>query len=366
MKIGKTIKRLRREREMTQEMLAEKLNISVSAVSQWEMEKTMPDISLLPVLATLFNVTTDELLGLTGEEAERRVQDYLKRADDAYHAWRRDEMLSIMEEAYEAFPTNLEIIDFYIFALDQTYDTSDIERTRKCIELCEMVLDRSRDEKQRCSAITRIVRAYTHLGEREQARHYADMLPNRPYHCAPNILRANRLLPDEEKLPAYRQGVEDYLWLLCEYLYDIADPNYSNPRNTLTVPERVEIFEQMKTLIRTVYGTELHVKFFAMYNYTRIIGALWLFGGEIDRALDAFEEAYEYALKFKTSYKPGDCYTSPAMRGMEAPSQSHWKHGPDAALQNLYHRFTTQDRYKVIENHPRFVALKDKLKAAMA
>lgn len=364
MKIGKTIKALRRAREMTQEVLAEKLNISVSAVSQWEMEKTMPDIAMLPLLATLFEVTSDELLGLTGEEAERRVNEYLKRADEAYHAWRHEEMLAIMEEAYAAFPTNLEIISYYAFALDQTYDASDTERTQKCIALCETILEHSRDEKQRGRAITRIVRAYTRLGEREQARHYAEMLPNLPYHCAPNILRTNRLLPDEEKLPAYRQGVEDHLYLLCAYLWDIADPSYSNPCNTLTVPERVEILEQAKTLIRTVYGTELHVKFFAMYDYTRIIGTLWLFGGEIDRALDAFEEAYEYALKFKISYKPGDCYTSPAMRGMAAPSQSHWKHGADAALHNLYHRFTTQDRYKAIAEHPRFVALLEKLKPA--
>ncbi len=363
MKIGKTIKHLRRERNMTQEALAEKLNISVSAVSQWEMEKTMPDISLLPLLAAIFDVTTDELLGLAGADAERRAKEYLQRADDAYHAWRRDEMLSIMEEAYEAFPTNLEIIDFYIFALDQTYDSSDTARVRKCIELCEMVLDRSRDEKQRCRALARTVRAYTRLGDKESARHYAEMLPSVPHFCAPNIMRENCLWPDGEKLENYRAYAQSHLWMLCEYLYDIADPNYTNPCNTLTVPERVEIFEQMKALIRTLYGTELRDEFSNMYEYTRIIGALWLFGGEIDRALDAFEEAYEYALQFKTSYKPGDCYTSPALRGLEAQPQSGWNDGVDTHLLDLYDRFTTQDRYKAIADHPRFIALLEKLQA---
>ncbi len=362
MKIGKTIKALRRAREMTQEVLAEQLNISVSAVSQWEMEKTMPDISMLPLLATLFEVTTDELLGLTGEEAERRVHEYLKRADEAYHAWRHEEMLAIMEEAYAAFPTNLEIISYYAFALDQTHDGSDTERIRKGIALCETILDRSRDEKQRVRAINHIAKAYTRLGDKESARHYAEMLPQVPHFCAPNVMRANNLWSDEEKLDNCKTYAESHLWLLCEYLFDIADPNYTNPCNTLTVAERVEILEQMKNLLRTVYGPALHAQYFTLYEYTRIIGALWLFSGEIERALDAFEAAYEYAVQFKTSYKPGDCYTSPAMRGMEAQPQSDWQQGADAALHNLYHRFTTQDRYKVIENHPRFVALLEKLK----
>jgi|GEM_PF-5657574 len=75
MEIGATIRRLRRERDMTQEQLAEYLSISVSAVSQWESEKTAPDIALLPPLANLFGVSADVLLGLepTTQEEELRL-----------------------------------------------------------------------------------------------------------------------------------------------------------------------------------------------------------------------------------------------------------------------------------------------------
>ena len=64
MDIGKNIKRYRQEFNMTQEKLAELLNISVSAVSQWESEKTIPDISLIPTLCSLFHVSSDVLLGI--------------------------------------------------------------------------------------------------------------------------------------------------------------------------------------------------------------------------------------------------------------------------------------------------------------
>ena len=63
MKLGLTISKLRKEKGMTQEELAEKVNVSAQAVSKWENEISMPDISVLPVLAEIFDVSIDELLG---------------------------------------------------------------------------------------------------------------------------------------------------------------------------------------------------------------------------------------------------------------------------------------------------------------
>ena len=51
MKLGFTISKLRKEKGMTQEELAEKVNVSAQAVSKWENDISMPDISVLPVLA---------------------------------------------------------------------------------------------------------------------------------------------------------------------------------------------------------------------------------------------------------------------------------------------------------------------------
>ena len=64
MTIGQTIKTLRREQDITQEQLAEYLCVSPQAVSQWETDRTAPDISQLPALANVFGVTTDRLLGV--------------------------------------------------------------------------------------------------------------------------------------------------------------------------------------------------------------------------------------------------------------------------------------------------------------
>lgn len=69
--IGRRISNLRREQNMTQMELADKLGISFQAVSNWERGNTMPDISKLPELAEIFHVTTDELLGEASGELVR-------------------------------------------------------------------------------------------------------------------------------------------------------------------------------------------------------------------------------------------------------------------------------------------------------
>lgn len=69
--IGERIRKLRTERKMTQEMLAQKLNVTVSAVSQWESGRTLPDLTMLIPLCGLFSVSADDLLGIRsgGEKA---------------------------------------------------------------------------------------------------------------------------------------------------------------------------------------------------------------------------------------------------------------------------------------------------------
>ena len=61
MTVGENIKKLRRERNITQEALAEYLRISSQAVSQWECGKTPPNIAQIPLLAYIFGVSADDI-----------------------------------------------------------------------------------------------------------------------------------------------------------------------------------------------------------------------------------------------------------------------------------------------------------------
>ena len=60
--LGKRIGMLRRQKGLKQDELAEKLGVSPQAVSKWENDQTCPDISRLPELARMLEVSVDELL----------------------------------------------------------------------------------------------------------------------------------------------------------------------------------------------------------------------------------------------------------------------------------------------------------------
>jgi len=60
--IGKTIKKYRTEKGMTQDQLAEKLNVTRQAVSNWETGKTQPSLETLTAMATHFGISVEELI----------------------------------------------------------------------------------------------------------------------------------------------------------------------------------------------------------------------------------------------------------------------------------------------------------------
>lgn len=81
--IGETIRALRLERTITQEKLAEQLNVSAPAVSKWERGEAYPDIMLIPKLAELLVVSTDKLFGID-QTAESTYYNKVYDKDDYY------------------------------------------------------------------------------------------------------------------------------------------------------------------------------------------------------------------------------------------------------------------------------------------
>ncbi len=75
MDIGKNIKKLRMEKNVKQEELAEYLGVSFQAVSKWETGSSVPDIALLPNLAVFFGVTIDELFRMPEEAEYERMEN---------------------------------------------------------------------------------------------------------------------------------------------------------------------------------------------------------------------------------------------------------------------------------------------------
>ena len=77
MDLGKKITAMRNEKNLSQEQLAEKLNVTRQTISNWENGKFYPDIDSLVNLSKFFNVSLDDLLSY-----DDKVLDYLKDSTD--------------------------------------------------------------------------------------------------------------------------------------------------------------------------------------------------------------------------------------------------------------------------------------------
>ena len=75
-KIGGFLKKLRKEKNLTQEQLAEQLNVSGRTVSRWETGSNMPDISILVELAEFYDVSIPEIID--GERKSETMKEEVK------------------------------------------------------------------------------------------------------------------------------------------------------------------------------------------------------------------------------------------------------------------------------------------------
>ena len=186
MNIGETIKRLRKQKDMTQEQLAEYLNISPQAVSRWEINSTLPDITLIPMLANIFDVTTDMLLGVDIDAKEKRIEAVIKEADNCTYKKRYEEAEKLLRAALKDYPNNFKLMDKLAIVLSLNvgyYDKNKNEEERKPIReeiifLSEKILAECTDDNLRYSSIQRLCLAYASMGETEKAESFAKKLPN--------------------------------------------------------------------------------------------------------------------------------------------------------------------------------------------
>lgn len=75
-KIGEKIAQLRKEKNMTQSELAEKMCVTDKAVSKWERNISVPDIRTIQKLAQVFDVSTEELISETSEP-ENKTKNFI-------------------------------------------------------------------------------------------------------------------------------------------------------------------------------------------------------------------------------------------------------------------------------------------------
>ncbi len=116
---GETLRSLRKEKGLTQEMLADIFSISFQTVSKWERNESYPDITMLPAIAAFFNVSVDSLLGINLMEKDRKIKYYCDEYSRLWSEHKIGEVKELMKKAVSEFPGNYDLLSKYLNALIQ-------------------------------------------------------------------------------------------------------------------------------------------------------------------------------------------------------------------------------------------------------
>lgn len=178
MSIGSTIKRLRREKNITQEQLAEYLGITSRAISQWECDRTAPDLAQLPALCHIFDVTSDILLGIDIEKNNEEIIKYLTEANDLGNQNKNSERTALLREANKKFPRNYVIMHRLADSIVYECSRKGSKKYDEAIELCKQILAECTDSITRYEAINTLGTAYGYAEKYAEMLKLADEMPH--------------------------------------------------------------------------------------------------------------------------------------------------------------------------------------------
>lgn len=178
MSIGSTIKRLRREKDITQEQLAEYLGITSRAISQWECDRTSPDISQLPALCHIFDVSSDVLLGIDMEKNNEIIRNYLEKSREEEHQGKFEKSVETLREAIRKFPKSYQIMQRLANAIVCVNSRRGIKEYDEVFVLCNRILAECTDSLTRYEAIDTLGTAYGYAGKSEEILKLAEEMPH--------------------------------------------------------------------------------------------------------------------------------------------------------------------------------------------
>ncbi len=169
-KLGEKIKSLRKQKNISQEVFANYLGVSFQAVSKWETGNTMPDITMIPAIASFFGVSTDELFDFNLFEIEKQVEEicheaYKYRFTDGAKSER------ILRKGLQRFPGNDIILNNLLYTLD--YKT----RSYEVITLCKTLIESTKDDSVKYDACRILATCYKENGQNDMVKPTIELIP---------------------------------------------------------------------------------------------------------------------------------------------------------------------------------------------
>ena len=270
--IGENIRRCRKAKGLTQDALAQEMNVTAQAISKWENGQSMPDISLLLPLAKVLGIGVDELLG-----GNRRLE--LEKKFQAALAFGAEHTLLVSLEALEEFPDDQTFL--YRRACDELeLGERDVEppvQGRRLVYLNGAIQTLNklhyRYPEDECY-ISMLVRAHRALGQMDEAEKLAATLKSPVYRAS--------VLQGEDKRRYRQQKIRDAANALM---------------SELVIYGTRESVEAYQTIVQTLFGEDLTYRENYWDSYAQM-ARICRDAGDTEGFVTALDKAYELAKQY--------------------------------------------------------------------
>ena len=231
---GKRSKKLRQKAMLTQEAVAEHLGVTVQAISKWERGGGYPDITMLPVLARFYGISTDELLGMKKQISQKEKEAIQMQWEQNRKKGHHEKNVSLMKTAVQQWPDEW-IFQILLSASLERLEGSDIERRMyltESIRIQEQLLSKIDIPEAHCAVLFNLADSYRRVGDIKKAYSYAALLPNL-YKTRENALVC--ITSDQrERKEIAEKAIEALLWSLKLHVQVLSESGCFHDKKQLT------------------------------------------------------------------------------------------------------------------------------------
>ncbi len=306
MNIGTTIKNARKKLNMTQEQLAEYLNVSISAVSQWEGDKTSPDITIIPSICNLLDISADELLGVDILKKQEKIDAIDKEAMEYVVIGKMEESIKILRRGLAEFPNSYSLMALLLSSL-HSYGISKGKMNEvldEVIALGEKILNECNEEESRLTAIQVLCYEYPV----EKAEKLAETMPTL------ELTRESLLAHIYDKGDKCFEKRKNYtIRLISNAIFELHRINtkLDNGNWAYTIDEEIAICKKALAILDILFENRDYGEYiFDVIQINHQIARLYCKKGDVQNALDCFELVARETIYFDLAYDRNKKHTS--------------------------------------------------------
>ncbi len=302
--IGEILRDLRKANDMTQEQVAESLGVSFHSISRWENGLSYPDVTLIPIIARFFDVSTDTLFDMDAHDREQSHEQYEREYKDHRQSGNLSACRDTMKAALEQFPRShhfmmnlAETLHLYEGgSAVQRAEYADKKYVAQIRSLCERVLEDCKKEQERCRAVFLLCRYYTEAGNTAEALQLVSGIADMK-HCRDVLL--GEILTGHEKIHQLQQTMLTAIDYVATTLANMAFRKEYGIAHTLSTDERIAYVETANRLYALLMPDGNYQFFHRIVGWNhRRLAELHLLNGDTDEAYAQFLDAEKHAIAY--------------------------------------------------------------------